>query len=143
MWVYGGVLPDLLPASAHTSKPTKPAPTAASAGGIKLHLELSLLLGTAAGACLQAAAALYTQAWPLLGPAALLTQAAAAAVGGASWGCAAAADVLLVLLAPLVALYVLTAQAQQLQLRFLAASWRLIRGRQKVGVAGCVWHNHL
>lgn len=101
-------------------------------GGIKLHLELSLLLGTAATACLQAVAALYTQAWPLLGPAALLTQAAAAAVGGASWGCAAAADVLLVLLAPLVALYLLAAQAQQLQLRFLAASWRLIRGRQKV-----------
>jgi hypothetical protein len=100
-------------------------------------LELSLLLGTAATACLQAVAALYTQAWPLLGPAALLTQAAAAAVGGASWGCAAAADVLLVLLAPLVALYVLAAQAQQLQLRFLAASWRLIRGRQKVGVGRC------
>lgn len=102
------------------------------AGGVKLHLELSLLLGTAAEACLQAAAALYRLSWPLLGPTALTVQAVAAAVGGASWGCAAAADVLLVLLWPLVLLYVVAAHLQQLQLTCLAATWRLIRGKQKV-----------
>jgi hypothetical protein len=103
------------------------------AGGIKLHLELSLLLGTAAGACLEAAAAFYHLAWPLLGPSALTATAAAAAVGGASWGCAAAADVLLVVLGPLVVVYVLTAHLQQLHLKCMSATWRLIRGKQKVG----------
>jgi hypothetical protein len=63
-----------------------------------------------------------------------MAQAAAAAVGGASWGCAAAADVLLVLLLPLVVLYVLASHVHQLQLRCLTATWSLIRGKQKV------WH---
>lgn len=90
------------------------------------------MLGTAASACLHATAALYSLSWPWLGPAALATQAAAAAVGGASWACAAAADVLLVLLWPLVVLYVVCAQLHRLHLRCLAASWRLIRGKQKV-----------
>lgn len=39
---------------------------------------------------------------------------------------------LLVLLLPLVVLYVLAAHMHQLQLRCLAATWRLIRGKQKV-----------
>lgn len=101
-------------------------------GGIKLHLELSLLLGTAAEACLQWGVSFYTWSWPWLGPAALLTQAAAAAVGGASRGCVAAADILLVLLWPLVVLFVLCAHVHRLQLRCLAATWRLIRGKQQV-----------
>lgn len=101
--------------------------------GIKLHLELSLLLGMAAEAALQLVTAMYRRFWPLLGPAALAAEAAAAAVGGASWGCAAAADILLLLLAPLVVLYVLCACAHRMQLWCLAATWRLIRGKQKVG----------
>lgn len=63
-------------------------------------------------------------------------------MGGASWGCAAAADVLLVVLGPLVVVYLLAAQMQQLHLTCLSATWRLIRGKQKVGAGdeeGGLW----
>lgn len=107
-------------------------PACLFAGGIKLHIELSLLLGTLAQSCLALTASLYTHTWTWVGPAALTAAAAAAAVGGASWGCAAAADVLLLLLAPLVGVYVAAAALYRLQLRCMAATWRLIRGKQKV-----------
>lgn len=108
-------------------------------GGIKLHIELSLLLGTLAQSYLALTANFYTHTWTCLGPAALTAAAAAAAVGGASWGCAAAADVLLLLLAPLVGVYVAAAALYSLQLRCLAATWRLIRGKQKVCATDQAW----
>jgi hypothetical protein len=106
--------------------------TTPHAAGVKLHLELSWMLGDLAQAVLGAVAAAYRSTWRLLGPAALTAQAAAAAVGGASWACAAAADLLLLLLAPLVGVYVGCAAAHRLQLKCLSLTWRLIRGRQKV-----------
>jgi len=116
----------------HPPPPHTHTTLACLTGGIKLHLELSLLLGTAAETFLQWAVSFYTWSWPWLGPAALLAQAAAAATGGASRGCVAAADILLVLLWPLVVLFVLCAHVHRLQLRCLAATWRLIRGKQQV-----------
>lgn len=107
------------------------------AGGVKLHQELSLLLGSAASATLQLAAAFYTAAWPGMGPAALLLVAAFTALGGAVVGCMAAADMLLVVTWPVALLYGAAAGLHKLQLRCLAATWRLIRGKQKVSNNGC------
>jgi hypothetical protein len=58
--------------------------------------------------------------------------AAAAAIGGAVAGCTAAADVLLLMLWPLAAAFVAAAALHKFQLRCLAATWRLIRGKEKV-----------
>jgi hypothetical protein len=107
-----------------------------NAGGIKLHFELSLLLGSAAGAALNAAAAFYTAAWPHIGHLALAAVTAAAALGGAVAGCMVAADVLLLLLWPLAAAFVAAASLHKFQLRCLAATWRLIRGKEKVWSPG-------
>jgi uncharacterized protein YqgC (DUF456 family) len=57
---------------------------------------------------------------------------AAAALGGAVAGCFAAADALLLLMWPLVAAFVAAAALHKFQLRCLAATWKLIRGKEKV-----------
>jgi hypothetical protein len=103
-----------------------------AAGGIKLHFELSLLLGSAAGTALNLAAAFYAATWPTIGQVALAAVAAAAAFGGAVAGCMVAADVLLLLLWPLVAVFLAAAALHKFQLRCLAATWKLIRGKEKV-----------
>ncbi|GBF90987.1 hypothetical protein Rsub_03842 [Raphidocelis subcapitata] len=103
--------------------------TGARPGGVKLHAELSLLLGAAASAALDAWRAAYAAAWPALGPAAAWSLAAAAALLGAAGGLAAAADALRLLLLPLEWAYVSLAALYRLHLRCLAAMWRLMRGR--------------
>lgn len=75
---------------------------------------------------------MYAAAWPLLGYAALLAVVAAAVAAGFAAACSVAADALLLLLSPLVAVYCATALLHRVQLRCLQATWRLIRGRQKV-----------
>lgn len=110
------------------------------AGGIKLHFELSLLLGSAAGSALDLTAAYYSAAWPCISRIALAAVAAAAALGGAVTGCMVAADALLLLLWPLAAVFVAAAALHKFQLRCLGATWRLIRGKEKVcrqGGGGC------
>lgn len=102
-------------------------------GGFKLHFELSYLLGSAAEAVLQLSAALYTALWPLLGPALLLVIGAMSAVGGAVTGLAAAADVVMLMLLPVEVVYGCAAGLYRLQLMCLRATWRLLRGKQKVG----------
>lgn len=91
-----------------------------------------MLLGSAVGTALDFAAAFYTATWPFLGHAALAAVAAAAALGGAVAGCTVAADVLLLVLWPLAAVFVAAAAMHKFQLRCLAATWRLIRGKEKV-----------
>jgi hypothetical protein len=101
-------------------------------GGIKLHIELSILLGSLASSILQLSSSFYAATWLYLGPAVVTATAAAALLGGAAAGCAAAADALLLLSAPLVLMYCCSCWLQRLQLRSLKATWRLIRGKQKV-----------
>lgn len=89
-------------------------------------------MATAAESLLGAASAIYVRTWFLLGPSAVLFTAAMAALGGAIPGLAAAADVLLVVSWPMVLVYGCLTALYRLHLRCLKATWRLLRGKQKV-----------
>ena len=98
-------------------------------GGIKLHAELTFLLGNAATAALDAAQAAYAAAWPHTWGLLVWSLVAACALLGLCGGLAAAAAAARAVLLPLEAAYRLAAGLYRLHLRCLGAMWRLMRGK--------------
>lgn len=96
---------------------------------MKLHAELTFLLGIAAGSTLDTAEAAYSAAWPLISHAAIFTLAAACSLLGICGGLAAASDLTWLVLLPLEVAYRLMAGLYHLHLRCLGGMWRLMRGK--------------
>ncbi len=114
----------------HASPRTRPPP-----GGVKLHAELTSLLGAVATAALEGSQAVYTALWPSVGGALVWVLVAAFGLLGLCGGLAAASDLIRVLLLPLQASYLAAAGLYRLHLRCLRAMWRLMRGEAKAEAA--------
>jgi hypothetical protein len=95
---------------------------------VKLHAELTFLLGTAANSAVDDSEAAYAAAWPHLGDALIWAIAIACGLLGLCGGLAAASDAVRIVLLPLELSYRLLAFAYRLHLRGLRAMWRLMRG---------------
>jgi hypothetical protein len=104
----------------------------AAAGGIKLHRELSFLLGGGTQLVLAAARACALAAWPLVAPCLCWGVAGLCAVGGLVPGLALLSDLLLLAGWPLLLLYVVMAGLYRLQLQYLQYTWKLMRGNFQV-----------
>jgi hypothetical protein len=96
---------------------------------VKLHAELTYLLGAAAGAGADATEAAYAAAWPALRGPLVWGLAAAFALLGVCGGLAAAADAARLLLLPAELAHAVAAGLYRLHLRCMGAMWRLMRGR--------------
>jgi len=110
----------------------------AKPGGVKLHAELTFLLGVAATAAVDAAEAIYTHAWPGVAAACMRALVAACALLGLCGGLAAASDLIWALLMPLEAAHAILAATYRLHLRCMGAMWRLMRGRGGAEAAAAV-----
>jgi hypothetical protein len=97
-------------------------------GGVKLHAELTYLLGVAATAAADMAESCYALAWPVLHGPLLRCVIAAFALLGLCGGLAAAADVVRLLLLPAEMVHAAAAGLYRLHLRSMGAMWRLMRG---------------
>ena len=108
-----------------------------AAGGIKLHRELSFLLGGGTQLLLGAAQSAASSVWPSVAPLMCWGVAGLCAIGGVVPGLGLVLDLLLLAGWPVLLLYVVMAGLYRLQVRYLQYTWRLMRGNFHVssGVA--------
>lgn len=112
-------------------------------GGIKLHAELTYLLGVAAECLMTAAGVFYSSTWVTILPVLAWFVAGMSACFGLCTGLAAISDLFVLLAWPVEVMYIAVAKMYELHLHYLLVTWKLMRGNHKVGEFTCGTHAHL
>lgn len=104
----------------------------AAPGGIKLHEEVTHLLGACVHFAIGLAAELYHSTWHVVVPMACLLLGTFSCVFGLCTGFGLLSDMLAVMEWPVAVLYTCVAKLYSLQLHYLGVTWQLMRGSSRL-----------